>query len=137
MHRTLEQNKILHKLIGELRIDTEMKANLIYQFTDGRESSSAEMSVDECGSLISYLQGIFNQGKNRENTIINKLRWRFFYTLRDKGYLPDLKNDDAMDSLDAMTLKIWHKSASQMNAKDLTSHIGIVKRWKNKKPCQK
>jgi len=137
MKRTAEQNKILHKLISDLNINKELKMELVYEFTGGRETSSAEMGIDECASLISHLQEIHRQISGYNNLCLIKLRWRFYYTLRTKGYLPELKNEEAMSNLDNMCIKIWHKAASNMDKQELNRYIGIVNHWKNKQICQK
>lgn len=53
--RTLEQNRLLHWLIGQLGIDKEIKSVLVDQYTNGRCKSSADMSVSECRALMERL----------------------------------------------------------------------------------
>jgi len=60
MLRNKQQNKALHLLVGELNISSEMKEELVYQFTNGRETSSSKMLVNECQSLINHLNHIKN-----------------------------------------------------------------------------
>lgn len=55
MKRTVKQNNQLHAICSKLKIDKEMKEGLVRQFTQGRESSSAEMTIPECQSMINHL----------------------------------------------------------------------------------
>ena len=137
MLRTPEQNKALYALVGALKISDDQKEALVWSYSNNRTIHSSELSYDECKKLIRFLQGMQNQMKSRKDIATIKMRFRFYYTLRDKGWLPELPNDEAMKHLDAFTLKIWHKEASGMNEKELGIHIGIVKRWKTKNVCPK
>jgi hypothetical protein len=58
MKRTLHQNSQLHALVTKLKISAEQKEELVYQFTRGKHISSAQMSVDECQTLINSLKHI-------------------------------------------------------------------------------
>lgn len=56
--RTIHQNKVLNAIISRLNIGTEVKQDLVYQFTNGREISSAKMSFEECQALINHLNNL-------------------------------------------------------------------------------
>lgn len=58
MKRTPSQNKQLHALCGKLNISSEQKADLVYSYTNGRETSSAEMFIPEAQALINALNHI-------------------------------------------------------------------------------
>lgn len=58
MIRTLEQNAVLHKLLGELGIEPELKSELVFQYTNGRTERSSQMNVEECQALINHLNHI-------------------------------------------------------------------------------
>jgi len=136
MQRTCEQNTKLHALIGQLHLDTDVKADLVGQFSDGRCSSSKDLTIRECANLISYLEGITSSESKRREGIRMKMVWRLYFMLRDRGYFPVQQSGEAMESLGRMTLKIWHKSAIDMTSKELSTYIGIVRNWKYKKTCQ-
>ncbi|MEI6898665.1 MAG: hypothetical protein WCL00_02210 [Bacteroidota bacterium] len=136
MQRTLEQNTKLHALIGQLRLDKDMKEELVLHFTKGRSVSSKDMTVGECAGLISYFEGIVGSEHKRKEAIRHKMVWRLYFMLRDKCYFPTQSNKEAMESLDRFSVKIWNKSALAMTEKELSSKIGIVRTWKNKKTCQ-
>lgn len=58
VYRNNKQNAALHGLVGELNIDSEQKEELVYQYTNGRTTSSSKMLIDECQMLINYLNSI-------------------------------------------------------------------------------
>jgi hypothetical protein len=59
--RTPEQNARLHKLIGMLSIDPDHKKDLVEQVSQGRVSSSADLTIAECHRLIVHLQKIADE----------------------------------------------------------------------------
>jgi hypothetical protein len=131
--RTLDQNKKLHTLLSLLNIDTELKEELVLQFTNHRSKSSRDMKVDECARLISYLERMSGNMAERERITLMKMRYGLYYLLRDKGYLPSMDNKEAMEHLDNLCIKCWNTPASDMNEKRLGSILGIVRKWKQKK----
>lgn len=70
MLRNKNQNITLHKLVGDLKIDTEMKSDLVRQYTNGRETSSAKMLVNECQALINHLIVVKNGSGSAPGTKI-------------------------------------------------------------------
>ena len=136
MQRTPEQNTKFHALIGQLHLDADIKSDLVVQFSGGRCTSSRDLTVKECAELISYLENITASEDKRKEAIRKKMVWRIYFMLRDRGYLPHQDAMEAMESLDRMTTKIWHKNATTMTGKELSAHIGIINNWKYKKTCQ-
>lgn len=65
MLRTPDQNRQLHTLLGKLSIDAEVKQELVYEFTAGRETSSSKMEVKECQALINHLNHIVKHGGDK------------------------------------------------------------------------
>lgn len=61
MKRTLQQNKVLHAIIGQLGLSSELKEDLVFQFTGGRSIKSSEMLMEECRALINHLNTIKQQ----------------------------------------------------------------------------
>lgn len=55
MLRTINQNRQLHALVNKLGINKETKEELVYEYTKGRSSSSADLNLDECQALINNL----------------------------------------------------------------------------------
>lgn len=87
--RTLSQNKTFHTLLGQTGLTAEKPA-LVNEFTGGRSSSSADMSVDEMAMLILHLQDCLgtvpatirqadaasaNQQRRRILAVAHQLRW--------------------------------------------------------------
>lgn len=115
MRRTISQNARLHGLINELKIDKETKEDLVYTFTQGRSASSSDMSVDECQSLIGYLEYTKPRKTDKANkqrkkilSICHEMDWRVnekvdFKRLEDYllkyGYLHKPLNDYTEDEL--------------------------------------
>lgn len=54
---TNEQKKYIHQLKRRLRMDDDTYRDMIYVETDGRTSSSAELSINEACSIIRKLKG--------------------------------------------------------------------------------
>lgn len=55
MRRTRKQSNLLHMLLGRIKADKEMKEELVLAATNGRSSSSYDLSVDECRILCKQL----------------------------------------------------------------------------------
>lgn len=136
MQRTSEQNTKLHALIGQLHLDTDIKSDLVFQFSAGRCTSSRDLTVKECAELIGYLENMCSSESKQKEAIRMKMVWRLYFMMRDRGYFPQQSNKEAMESLNRMTVKIWHKEAITMTSKELNAYIGIVRNWKYKKTCQ-
>lgn len=82
MIRTATQNARLHFLTGQLNIDKEMKEDLVYQFTNGRETSSAKMDIRECQALINHLGSLNKENSDKGDkmrkkilSIVHELGW--------------------------------------------------------------
>lgn len=54
---TTEQKKFIHQLKRGLRMDDDTYRNMIYTETDGRTTSSADMSISEACAIIRKLKG--------------------------------------------------------------------------------
>lgn len=78
MQRTISQNKRLHALCNALGVDKEAKEDLVYQYTKGRTTSSAQMLMPECEALNNNLQHLLNrsgkQKSKKPNTPANNMR---------------------------------------------------------------
>ncbi len=69
---TLPLNKQLHALLNQTGLSGQ-KANLIHSFTNGRSTSSKDMSNLECHQLIAYLQGLPNDEQEAANRMRRKM----------------------------------------------------------------
>ena len=92
MLRNKQQNKQLHALIGELKIDAETKEELVHQFTNKRETQSSKMLVNECQALINHLKVMrgskpksASTGSATETTPENKMRRKILSICREMG----------------------------------------------------
>ena len=54
--RTPEQSRNLHRLIRKLNIDKEVKEELVYEYSEGRTSSSTGLKIYEADKLIEHLK---------------------------------------------------------------------------------
>ncbi len=55
--RTNKQNSAFHELLGKFKIDDAMKAEIVKEATNGRETSSSKMSFDEMNWAIEIKLG--------------------------------------------------------------------------------
>jgi hypothetical protein len=70
MTRTPEQNKRFHALVQQLRLNPDVKADLVYQFSDGKVESSAAMNKYDMARLIKHLEGMVQASENKMRTKI-------------------------------------------------------------------
>jgi hypothetical protein len=100
MIRTLEQNKRLYKLLGILNIDDVQKVELVEEVSKGRVSHSAELTVQECNSLLNHLQTIINN-RNASDSTANKMRKKIMSIAHELGW------ETPSGSIDYERLKNW------------------------------
>lgn len=93
MTRTVEQNKRLHLLICKLGICTENKEDLVCSYSNGRATSSADLTVHECDELLRYLQNLANEQAGYHDQRAIAMRRKFFALVRDKGWMLNGKID--------------------------------------------
>ncbi|MBL7902917.1 MAG: hypothetical protein JNK73_13050 [Bacteroidia bacterium] len=98
MLRNKQQNKTLHGLLNELRIDEETKEQLVYDFTSKRETSSSKMLVNECQALINHLIMMKNQTSKSvktqlDNSPENKMRRKVLSVFHEMNW----KNGSGLD----------------------------------------
>ena len=120
MLRTLEQNKRLHKLLGMLKISGEAKEDLIYSFTNKRETSSSKMEVRECQNLNNHLQHLVNELGFAEDDRANVMRKKILSVCHEMNW--KLENG----TLDWERLNAWlmkygylHKELNEYSYKEL------------------
>ena len=78
--RTNKQHRQLFALCNKLRIEKEQREELVYKFTNGRETSSAEMLEPECDKLIAHLHSL---GKPSVNDPADKMRKKILSICHD------------------------------------------------------
>ena len=105
-----------------LGIDSDHKADLVQEASEGRTSSSAELSSEECQRLINHLQTMVND-QNR-NTPENRMRRKVISIVHELRWkTPDGKID--YKRLDAWMLKYsyLHKKLNSYSAAELPALV--------------
>ncbi len=117
MNRTNEQNSRLHGLLGLLHIEPEQKAWLVEEFTDGRSSSTKDMSSTECQALIDHLAKVATD-TNADRA--NVMRRKAFAIAHELGW------KDAQGKVDRARFDAWmlkysylHKGINQYTHNEL------------------
>lgn len=117
MKRTIAQNKILHQLLGDLKISQENKGNMVYAFTGNRTTSSSEMSDEECQAMIDALSRTKNELTKLNGLEMQKKRRDVFKLMYDINLI-----DARMQSLDKLkVINAWinHKLNLEKKFNDL------------------
>ena len=99
--RTKRQNNRLFRLLNALYLTEEERGVLVGSFTDGRTSSSAEMTIVECEALINYLQTQFDGS-------IKKMRAKAINIALDIGLIKK-EQINTISSVTGCTLNISYK----------------------------
>lgn len=111
MLRNKEQNKQLYALLNKLGIDTETRHEIVYTYTQGRTSSSSEMSVTECQAMINDLRQ-----RSPNDTAADQMRKKIISLFIKQGYtLPNGKAD--MDAINVWSNKYGHQHKNLNNYK--------------------
>ena len=64
--RTPAQNRKLHYMCKIMRIDKELLATMVWNYTNGRTEHSSEMYYSECQELINFLDSTFKPKTERK-----------------------------------------------------------------------
>jgi len=90
--RNQVQNKQLHLLVKELNITPDNKEELVYSFSNGRETSSANLTHAECQGLINHLRAM-KSGQRQEDKA-DKMRKKVLSICHEMNWkLPNGKLD--------------------------------------------
>ncbi len=121
MKRTDKQNKQLHSLITSKGIDGETKADMVFDFTNGRTEHSSEMTVTECKQMIEALSGKNNRPKPRyqrfNNDLEQQARRTIFRLMYDCGFI-----NNRMSSAEKVSvINAWIKKKT-----NLTGHLNSL-----------
>jgi len=98
MLRTVQQNNKLYFLLQKLGIDTELKQEMVYRFTNGRTGKSSEMNRNECQAMINELSNSPTIGKE------DKMRKKIISLFRKMGYTTN-DNKINMSAVESWVLK--------------------------------
>ncbi len=97
MKRTIPQNKRLHFLLAKLGIDKYTCSDMVFNFTGGRTTSSAELTINECNTLIKKLEAALYKDIKKQNRQIADLRQKarrtVFKLMYDCGFLDSSMNN--------------------------------------------
>lgn len=131
MKRTLQQNERLHALIFTLRMDREEKAELVKTFTNGRSTSSKDLTFAEANLLIKYLD-------NQVVESIKKMRSKIINIARDIG-LTVGGQQSAVDGqplvdwerLNVFLVKKFKKPLHQLTRDELPNAVTAMEKWRD------
>lgn len=115
--RTTAQSNRLHGLIGLLGIDSEQKQYLVEQYTEGRATSTKDMSTTECQALIDHLAKVaIDTNADRANV----MRRKAFAIAHELGWEDDQGEVDR-EHFDAWLLKYGylHKGINEYSHNEL------------------
>lgn len=91
-----QQNRTFHALIGELNMDADRKADMVFSASGGRVSSSKELTHREANLLIRSLQKIKDDEVSKmRNKIIHLMCLYSPYTMVTKAGKPNYKVIDS------------------------------------------
>lgn len=92
---TTEQKKYIHQLKRRLNLDDDTYRNTVFTLTDGRTSSSADLSIAEAAKLISDLKGDKTPAEvERQQKQAELVRAIYRSSLRIKHLNADYESDD-------------------------------------------
>ncbi len=87
MIRTNAQNKRLYGLFSKLGINSDLKKDLVLQFTNNRTEKSSEMKYGECNNLIASLQAELNKRNRQKADLLQTQRRNVFKLMYDIGLI--------------------------------------------------
>lgn len=127
VYRNNKQNAALNGLVGELNIDSEQKEELVYQYTNGRTTSSSKMLIDECQMLINHLnsikRGMTPKPDKWKETPENVMRRKILAICHELQWTKDGKVD--LKRLDEWLKKtgVHHKKLNDLTLQELPAQI--------------
>ncbi len=117
--RTLQQNKALYSLLSQEGINADAKAELVYQFTNGRTERSSEMYKNECQELIDCLQ-MRQANKTKKFSPGQKQRSKILSICHELGWFDKFSPEKGKIMVDIEKLNDWLKEKGAVK-KDLNS----------------
>jgi hypothetical protein len=125
MKRTVEQNKLLHTLLGQLRYDAEEKAELVRTYTNGRSASSSELTSTEAKLLIGYL-------RQQADGSIRKMRSKIINIGKNIGLTTQTGDIDWV-RLNVFLTKKFQKKLHELTRAELPKAVTAMKAWRDSK----
>lgn len=110
MEKTVEQLRSIFGMCKQLRIDSENRAEMIIEVTDGRSSSAKDLSYHEAKELIRHLNTIAEgngKGWNTKQWRMDKMRKKILSFFHEMGYAQGGKLD--MEKVNAQIEKLGYK----------------------------
>ena len=129
MKWTAEQNKRLYGLLNALHLTEEERGVLVGSFTDGRSSSSKDLTVVECQALIEYLQKRFDDS-------MRKMRAKAINIALDIGVLKPhpIKGMGYVENwtpINKWTLSKWKQPFYKLDYDQLRNCITALESWRD------
>jgi len=87
MKRTLQTNKKLYALIGQLGIDNDTKIDMVLSMSNGRTEHSSELSENEAQRLIDILESNIGKKQRKLSELSQQLRRNVFKLMYDIGLI--------------------------------------------------
>ncbi|MGA0556560.1 hypothetical protein ACO2Q8_07915 [Larkinella sp. VNQ87] len=122
MLRTANQNSVFHRLIQLRGIDREEKQELVKEFTNGRETSSARMSSDEMDALIKHLEG-------ENQTSIKRMRSKIINIAKDIFAVSDM-DQRHWDALNKFLVGKYKAQLHKLNNEQLRNAVTSLEKWR-------
>lgn len=123
MQRLSSQNARFHQLIGQLHLDADEKKELVRQYSNGRTSSSADLSARE-------MQAVINDLSARHDSKIARMR------AKARAIASDLQIIKAADytGLNTFVMRTTQKpSLFHLDVKELANVITALEKWRDGK----
>lgn len=124
--RTINQSKAFHILLKELGLTKEEKERHIFNITEGKQTSSTELTMQEMSTLISTLKALKETRRIKMMTKINAIGRRIEY----------IYNND-YTKMNEWLLKQFKQAplykVDYSKLRDVLRAIEAIESWKNKK----
>lgn len=123
-----QQIKALQTTFHRMGFDTEARHDFIHQFTDGRVSSTKELTFDEAVLILSRLNGdqaeqVQKAQKEANDAVKAIFHLSFQISFLNKGFSSDTKEDFEMNkaklNVFARSKSAAHKNVSEMYLSEL------------------
>ncbi len=124
-----QQLRALHAMLNKAGINEEARHNLIHSFTDGRTSSSKELTFDEARILLSRLSEQQNSRirelQRKEAIVLCRAIYALSFEIKflNKGFASETEEDKQMNlakiNMFCRTRSKVRKNLSQMDLEEL------------------
>ncbi|MGA0555804.1 hypothetical protein ACO2Q8_04070 [Larkinella sp. VNQ87] len=121
--RTNAQNARFHVLLTQRKFDREEKAELVKFYTNGRSTSSSEMTIREMQEAIEHLEGL-------ELASIKRMRSKVIHIAKDIFGVTEMHQED-WDNLNTFLLKTFKKKLNELDYRQLQNAVTAIERWRD------